>query len=317
MTIDKTKPSVLVLGPENFGMLEAISAFTNPIAFWEYDTLQSCRVAAGEDFRGLVSTGEKQVTEQFMSELPALEVITCFGVGYDGIDVPAATRRHIPVTNTPDVLTEDVADLAIGMIIAARRNMMTADRYIRDGRWETQGPMPLASRVNGKKVGIAGLGRIGGAIAKRLEAFNCVVSYSNKNQRPDQTYRFYSSLVQLAAENDILVITMPGGPATDKAINREVIQAIGAQGTLVNISRGTVVDEEALITALQNGELGSAALDVFRHEPFVPQALKEMPNVILQPHTASATWDTRIAMRDLVVENLHRFFQGKSLKTPV
>lgn len=317
MTMQNKKPSVLVLGPENFGMLDAISEFTNPVAYWEHDDLEACRLAAGEDFKGLVSTGEKQVTEEFMAKLPALEIISCFGVGYDGIDVSAAASRNIPVTNTPDVLTEDVADLAIGMLVAARRNMMEADRYIREGRWETQGAMPLANRVHGKKVGIAGLGRIGSAVARRLEAFNCDISYSNKGPVPDKPYRYCSSLVQLAEENETLVITMPGGASTDKAVSRDVIKAIGANGCLVNISRGTVVDEEALIEALKAGELGSAALDVFRNEPNVPQELKDMPNVVLQPHTASATWDTRMAMRNLVVENLHRYFQGKALKTQV
>ncbi|WP_366657793.1 2-hydroxyacid dehydrogenase [Fodinicurvata sp. EGI_FJ10296] len=311
------KPNVLVLGPKMPGIIDLVSEFANPVAHWDHGDLDACQAAAGGPFRGVLATGESRVTRAFQAELPELEIIGCFGVGYDGIDVEAALERGIAVTNTPGVLTEDVADLAVGLMITVRRNMVQADRYIRDGRWEREGPMPLAGRVQGKKVGLVGLGRIGLAIARRLEAFNCTIAYHKRTRLTDSAYPYVENLVELASASDILVVSTPGGRTTEGMIDRSVLRALGPEGTLVNIARGSVVDEQALIETLKSGELGSAALDVFRDEPRVPDALKRLPNVVLTPHIGSATSETRHAMRDLVLENLRNHFDGKPLVTPV
>ncbi len=310
------KPNVLVLGPLVPDLLEPLSAFSNPVAYWKHKDLGECRRVAREDFRGLVSTGESQVPREFLNELPSLEIIANFGVGYDGIDLAAAAERGIRITNTPDVLTEDVADYIVALTLAARRRLLEADRHARSGRWESEGPMGFTSRLNGKRVGIAGLGRIGRATARRLEAFGCDIGYFDV-AKLNAPYRFHDSLVELARESDILILCMPGGGGTNGAVNREVLSALGREGSLVNASRGSVVDEKALIEALRAGDIATAALDVFASEPSVPEALKKMSNVVLSPHNASATRETRNAMRDLVIENLRNHFEGRPLKTPV
>tara|TARA_R110000796_G_scaffold252301_1_gene385994 strand:- start:2045 stop:2998 length:954 start_codon:yes stop_codon:yes gene_type:complete len=310
-------PNVLVFGPKSPDILEAISEFANPIAYWLHGSLEACLEACEGNFRAVVNTGEQQVSAELMSRLPALEVISCFGVGYDGVDVGEASRRDIAVTNTPDVLTEDVADLAVGLTLAVRRNIVAAHRYVCDGSWERQGPMALSAQVNGKRVGLVGLGRIGKAIARRLQAFQCILQYYASTEKPELPYRFYSDLVRLAEESDILIVTLPGGANTDKIINREVMLALGNTGCLINVSRGSVIDEDSLIELLETGALGAAGLDVFRNEPHVPEPLKHMQNVVLQPHAGSGTWETRFSMRDLVVENLRCHFKGLPLITPV
>lgn len=308
--------NVLVLGPLVPDMIEPISAFANPVPYWKYGSVAECRAACGGDFRALASTGESVVARDFLAELPSLEVIVNYGVGYDGIDMDAVSERGVKVSNTPDVLTEDVADLAIVFAIALRRRIIQADRYVRDGKWESDGVMPYTDRFHGKRVGIAGLGRIGRAVGRRLEGFGARIGYFDV-MKFDVPYQYHASLVALARESDILIVTMPGGSKTRGAIGAEVLSALGAEGSLVNVSRGSVVDEPALVEALQQGQIAAAALDVFASEPRVPEALKSMPNVILSPHTASGTWETRNAMRDLVVENLRNWLQGRPLVTAV
>lgn len=310
------RPSVLVLGPREPDLLQPIGAFADPVPYWEHGSVTASRAAALGEFRALVSTGDSVVQQEFLEQLPALEVIANYGVGYDGIDLAAANERRIMVSNTPDVLTEEVADLALALALALRRRLVQADRYVREGRWEAEGPMPLTDRFHRKRIGLAGLGRIGRAVARRLEGFDAEIAYFDV-VRHDVPYRLCTSLAELARESDMLIVTMPGGPATRGAISAEVLAALGPEGSLVNVSRGSVVDEPALIAALKEGRIGGAALDVFANEPHVPQALKEMDNVVLSPHHASGTWETREAMRDLVVQNLKNWHEGRPLVTPV
>jgi len=252
-----------------------------------------------------------------MDALPNTRVIANFGVGYDGVDVAAATARGIGVSNTPDVLSDEVADLALGLLLATLRRIPAADRYVRDGRWEREGPMPFTQRVGGRKVGILGLGRIGLQIARRCEAFRMDVSYHSRSPK-GVPYRYWASLVEMARDVDVLVAIVPGGEATRHLVDRHVLDALGPEGTLINVARGSVVDEAALIEALESGRLGAAGLDVFEHEPRVPETLKAMTsNVVLQPHQASATHETRLAMGRLVLQNLLAGVAGKPLLTPV
>jgi len=266
--------------------------------------------------RAIAGGGESQVTRALMSQLPALEMISVFGVGYDRYDVAAARERSIPVTNTPDVLTDDVADMGIALMLALSRSIPQADQYVRDGKW-IGGPMPLARKVSGARLGIVGLGRIGSAIARRAAGFDMSIAYTSRNKVVDSPYTYYPTPAALAAEVDFLMVITPGGAGTKGLINAEVLTALGAKGYLINVARGSVVDESALITALQNNVIAGAALDVFENEPHVPAALCAMSNVVLAPHVASATWQTRRAMADLAFGNLQAHFAGKPLLTPV
>jgi len=266
--------------------------------------------------RAIAGGGESQVTRALMGQLPALEMISVFGVGYDRYDVAAARERSIPVTNTPDVLTDDVADMGIALMLALSRSIPQADQYVRDGKW-MGGPMPLARKVSGARLGIVGLGRIGSAIARRAAGFDMSIAYTSRNKVVESPYTYYPTPAALAAEVDFLMVITPGGAGTKGLINAEVLTALGAKGYLINVARGSVVDESALITALQNNVIAGAALDVFENEPHVPAALCAMSNVVLAPHVASATWQTRRAMADLAFGNLQAHFAGKPLLTPV
>jgi lactate dehydrogenase-like 2-hydroxyacid dehydrogenase len=248
--------------------------------------------------------------------LPKVEIVANFGVGYDGVDAAFAGKHGIMVTNTPDVLTEEVADLTLALLLATVRRVPQGDRYVREGQW-LKGPMALTDSVQGKTLGIIGIGRIGRAIAKRAAAFNLRIVYQGPNQKTDISWPYFADPVALAREADIVIAACPGGEATRGLVSRAVIDAIGPQGTFVNIARGSVVDEPALIEALKEGRLGAAGLDVFDDEPRVPEALLTMDNVVLQPHVASATHPTRKAMGQLVIDNLAAHFAGKPLVTPV
>ena len=266
--------------------------------------------------RAIAGGGESQVTRALMDQLPALEMISVFGVGYDRYDVAAARERGIPITNTPDVLTDDVADMGISLMLAIARTIPQADKYVRDGKWPS-GPLPLARKVTGARLGIVGLGRIGSAIARRAASFDMSIAYTSRNKVVDSPYAYYPTPAALAAEVDFLMVITPGGAGTKGLINAEVLNALGSKGYLINVARGSVVDESALIAALQNNVIAGAALDVFENEPHVPAALCAMSNVVLAPHVASATWQTRRAMADLAFGNLQAHFAGKPLLTPV
>lgn len=256
------------------------------------------------------------VDAALMDKLPQLKMISNFGVGYDTIDTDAARQRDIRVTNTPNVLNDAMAEITIGLMVALARRIPQADRFIRDGKWPN-GAYPLQSELNGKTVGIVGLGRIGLEIAARCQAMKMRVVYHSRSKKPNSPYVYYSELADMARDVDWLVVITPGGAATRHLVNAEILEALGADGYLVNMARGSVVDEQALVTALTRGVIAGAALDVFEDEPNVPEALWTLDNVVLSPHQGSATNQTRDAMGALVVANLDAFFAGEPLLTPV
>ena len=281
-----------------------------------HDTDPSAFAKIAPRIRAIAASGESKVSAELMAQLPALEIISVFGVGYDGVDTQAAKARGVMVTHTPNVLNDDVADLAMGLMLAAARQLPAADRYVKDGKWPN-GPMPLARKVSGARLGIVGMGRIGQAIAARAQAFGMRIAYTARSAKADIAHRYVATPTALAAESDYLVVITPGGAGTRKLINAEVLAALGTKGILVNVARGSVVDEAALIEALQNGVIGGAGLDVFENEPNVPEALRQMPHVVLAPHIGSATTNTRQAMGDLAFNNMHHHFSGKAVLTPV
>ncbi len=271
----------------------------------------------GGEITAVVTSGRTGVDADLMSALPGLGAVVNFGVGYDTTDVDAATERGVAVSNTPDVLTDCVADTAVGLVIDVMRQFSAADRYVREGRWPLDGMYPLTRQVSNTRVGIIGLGRIGGAIAKRLSAFGCTISYHNRHRVEDSPYDYVSTPAELARRVDVLIVAAAGGAGTRKLVNREVIDALGADGYLVNIARGSVVDEEALVEALEAGRLAGAGLDVFADEPNVPEALLTMDNVVVLPHVGSGTVQTRAAMEALTLRNLDSFLESGQLVTPV
>jgi hydroxypyruvate reductase len=256
------------------------------------------------------------VTNDQIDALPKLRAIVHFGVGYETTDVAYAHSKGIVVSNTPDVLTDCVADLAVGGLIDVLRRMSAAERFVRRGDW-SRGQYPLATKVSGKRVGILGLGRIGQAIARRLTGFDMAISYHSRHQVPGVPYTYVDSPVALASSVDVLVVATSGGAATSGLVSAEVLAALGSAGYLVNISRGSVVDEPALVSALVDGRLAGAALDVFADEPTVPAELLDLDSVVLLPHIASATHETRQAMGELAVANLRQFLTDGTLLTPV
>jgi lactate dehydrogenase-like 2-hydroxyacid dehydrogenase len=243
-------------------------------------------------------------------------MVACYGVGYDGIDTDTCAARGIPVSHTPHVLNEEVATTAIMLMLALYRNLMIDDAYVRAGRWASEGSAPLSRSADNRKVGILGLGRIGQAIADKLAVFNAEVVYHSRSPK-DVPLEYYADLTAMARDVDVLICITPGGPATHHIVNRNVLDALGPDGTLINVSRGSVVDETALIAALQDGRLGWAGLDVFDAEPHVPAALIKMDNVVLLPHVGSATHETRAAMGKLVVDNLIAHLDTGWLLTPI
>ncbi len=266
--------------------------------------------------RAIAASGESRVSRELIAQLPALEMISVMGVGYDGINVAAAVARQIPVTHTPDVLNDDVADLAIALLLALARRIPQADRYVREGQWPN-GPMPLARKASGSRMGVVGMGRIGQAIAHRALAFDMKIAYTARSAKAGLPYAFLPTPAALAAQSDFLVVITPGGAGTRHLIDARVFEALGPQGCLINVARGSVVDQEALIDALARGVIAGAALDVFADEPQVPPSLRAMDNVVLTPHIGSATGQTRRAMADLAFANLQARFAGTALPTPV
>jgi lactate dehydrogenase-like 2-hydroxyacid dehydrogenase len=257
-----------------------------------------------------------QVDAGLMDRLPELEIIANFGVGYDTIDTKAARERNIRVTNTPNVLNDAMAEITIGLMIALARRLPQADQYVRQGKWPG-GTFPLQSELNGKTVGILGLGRIGKEIATRCQAMRMRVVYHGRHRQELEPFVYYSSLADMARDSDWLVLVAPGGKSTEKIVSREVLEALGPEGRIVNMGRGTLVDEAAMVEMLVSGKLGGAALDVFENEPRVPEALFALDNVVLSPHQGSATHQTRQQMGALVVKNLEAHFAGEPLLSAV
>ncbi|MBE0627849.1 MAG: 2-hydroxyacid dehydrogenase [Burkholderiales bacterium] len=270
----------------------------------------------GGRVRALQTSAANGADAQLMDALPKIELISHFGVGVDSVDLAAARQRGLTVTNTPDVLNECVADLAMGLTLATLRRISLGDRFVRAGSW-LKGALPLAQKVGGKTMGILGYGRIGKAIAKRAEAFGMHIVYHGRKPQPGAAPKYYARLADMARDCDVLMVICPGGAATHHMVDAQVLEALGPQGTLINVARGSVVDEPALVRALAEGKLGAAGLDVFEDEPRVPEALYAMDQVVLQPHVGSATHETRKAMGDLTVDNLRAHFAGKPVLTPV
>lgn len=273
------------------------------------------RALAGT-FTVLITNGEASVTRELIASLPALELIAVFGVGYDGVDVQAAAEHQVRVSHTPGVLTDDVADLALGLMLATSRQIVAAHKFIEAGEWAVGG-FPWTQKVSGSRVGIVGMGRIGQAIARRCEGFAMQIAYHDRKRLPALNYAWREDLLTLAAESDFLVICTPGTAANQGLINQPVLAALGEKGILINISRGSVIDEPALVAALESGIIAGAGLDVFSHEPAVPAGLLQRSNVVVTPHMASATWSTRAAMAQLVLDNVACWAEKKALVTPV
>ena len=310
------KPDLLAVARLPPFLLEPLhAAFTVHGPFGAEDAAALDAVAPR--IRAVCGSGESKVPAALVDRLPALEIVSIMGVGYDGVDVAACKARGVMVAHTPDVLNDDVADLAIALALNVARRIPQADRYLRDGRWATQGPVALATKLSGARMGIVGMGRIGQAIAQRARAFGMHVAYTARSAKPDLPYTFHDQVVALAAASDFLVVIAPGGAATRKLIDAAVLNALGPNGYLVNVARGSLVDEAALIEALQHGRIAGAALDVFENEPNVPEALRALDNVVLTPHIGSATRATRQAMADRAFANLEAHFAGRPLPSPV
>ncbi|MFC3676884.1 2-hydroxyacid dehydrogenase [Ferrovibrio xuzhouensis] len=266
--------------------------------------------------RGMVTSGGVGADRALIEALPKLEIISSFGVGYDPIDIDCAKERKVIVTNTPDVLTDDVADVAMALMLAMMRRIPQGDAFVRQGRW-LKDKLPLTDKLGGKVMGVVGLGRIGQAIARRAEPFGVEIRYFGPRKKADIAWQYYGDLVAMARDVDILMIACPGGKETEQLVNAAVIDALGSKGYIVNIARGSVVEEPAMVDALVNGRLAGAGLDVFANEPQVPEALLKLDNVALAPHVGSATHATRAAMGQLVLDNLAAHFAGKPVLTRV
>jgi lactate dehydrogenase-like 2-hydroxyacid dehydrogenase len=280
------------------------------------DDMTSFLGGKGDTVGYVLTDGHYGVPEDWMDAMPNLALISNYGVGYDAIDVDLSVSRGILVTHTPQVLNDEVATTALMLMLASYRNFLASDAYVRAGRWPEEGQMTLSRSADNRRVGILGLGRIGLALARKLEPFHADIAYHNRTPR-DVPYRYYDDLAEMAAACEVLFVVTPGGADTRGIVNRKVLDALGPEGLLVNVSRGSVVDEPALVAALQEGRLGAAGLDVFADEPNVPEALFTMPNVVLTPHIGSATFETRSAMGNLVVDNLLQHLADGRVISPV
>ena len=270
----------------------------------------------GEQITHIVTNGHDGVPADVLAACPNVQMVASYGVGYDAIDTDTCVARNIVVTHTPDVLNAEVATTAIMLMLTVYRNFLSDEAHARSGAWERAGNAPLSRSADGRRVGILGLGRIGQAIAKKLEAFDADIHYHSRSAK-DVPYSYHADLADMAAAVEVLIVITPGGPETKHLVNRDVLDALGPEGTLINVARGSVVDEAALVSALQDGRLGYAALDVFEEEPKIPDSLKSMSNVVLLPHVGSATHETRAAMGALVVDNVLQHLDDGGALTPV
>lgn len=309
-------PPIVAYGPLNPYMTQELERrFTVHAVAVDADlSILSADVRAA---RALVSFGSVGASAAIMDALPKLEMIGLFSVGYDKVDVDHARASGIRLTNTPDVLNDDVADLAVGLLYATVRNIAANDRMVRAGEWARGVKPALSGRVTGSRIGILGLGRIGRAIAKRLEPVAGEILYHNRREAADAPYRYVADATDFARQSDAIIVATSGGPEAAKLVDAAMLDALGPDGVIVNISRGRVIDEEALVAALAERRIAGAGLDVFENEPHVPEALFAMDQVVLQPHQGSATFHSRRAMADLVLANLDAHFAGQALLTPV
>lgn len=303
------KPRLLQIGRVSDRMKARLEA--------SFDVVRNDDVDLATDADGIVAIATTSgVPGEILAALPDLKVISSYGVGYDNIPAADAAERGILVSHTPDVLNDEVADTTILLWLAVSRRVVPADAWARSGDWEAKGAFPLTRSIRGRKVGIVGLGRIGQTIATQAEAFDATILYHSRSKK-DVGYAYYADPVEMARDADVLIVITPGGAETRHLVNAEVMEALGPEGILINVARGSVVDEDALVAALQSGRLGGAGLDVFDQEPKIPDALKSMENVVLLPHVGSATVETRQAMGDLVCDNLDVWLETGRVKTPV
>lgn len=307
---------ILMIGPMPPSVMEELERAHTVHRYWEADDRAALLARVGPRIGAVATDGHLGCPPEVMATAPELGLIASYGVGYDAIDLDAVRARGIRVTNTPDVLNDAVAELAIGLMIALCRRIVDADRYVRDGRWPA-GNYGLTGELTARTLGILGLGRIGKEIAHRAQAMKMHVVYHGRSRQTDQPYPYYEDLEAMARDSDWLMIAAPGSAETAGLVGRRVLEALGPQGNLVNVARGAVVDQDALVGMLQSGGIAGAALDVFAEEPTVPQALWTLPNVVLSPHQASATDRTRAAMGALVVANIAAHFAGRPLISPV
>lgn len=313
-----TKPHILQMGAYPAWDVEALETRFTLHRYFEADDKDAFVAAHAANIRGIATRGELGASRALIEQLPNLEVISIYGVGFDAVDLVAARERGIHVTNTPDVLTKDVADLAIAMMLAQTRGVVVGEQWVRSGQWAAQGNLPLQRRAFGKRAGILGLGRIGYEVAKRLVGFDMDIAYCDVAPRDFASdWSFVDSAEALAERSDFLFVTLTGGPATRHVVSKSVIEALGPQGALINVSRASNIDENALLDALETGTLGWAALDVFEGEPRLNPRFMALDNVLLQPHQASGTVETRKAMGRLVFDNLAAHFDGQAVLTPV
>ena len=286
--------------------------------YFEAEDKTSFLKAHGSKIRGIATRGELGADKAMIEACPNLEIISVYGVGYDAVDLETAHARNIHVTNTPDVLTKDVADLGVAMMMVQSRGMIGAESWVKSGNWQNRGLYPLQNRVHGKRVGILGLGRIGYEVGKRVAGFDMEIAYSDVEAKPfAPDWEFVVDPVALAERSDFFFVTLAASAATRHIVGKSVIEAVGPTGMIINISRAANIDEDALLDGLENGKLGSAALDVFEGEPAINPRFLELENVLLQPHHASGTYETRQAMGKLMRDNLEAHFSGKPLLTPV
>jgi lactate dehydrogenase-like 2-hydroxyacid dehydrogenase len=315
-----SKPALLVTGPMMPLIDKGVENAFSVHRLHQAADREALLAKVAPEIRAICTGGHTGVKtdEAFMARFPGLRIIGNFGVGYDSVDVQAAARRNVVVTNTPDVLTEEVADTTLGLLLSTVRELYKAEKWLRDGRWAKEGDYRLTpASLRDRSVGIVGLGRIGKAIARRCEAFGLPVSYFGRNRQGDVGHRYYADLVAMARDVDTLIVVTPGGPGTQNLINAAVLGALGSRGILINVSRGSVVDEAALIEALQKRTIQAAGLDVFQNEPRLNPAFLALDNVTLLPHVGSGSIHTRNGMGQLVVDNLEAYAAGKPPKTPV
>ena len=310
------KPNILQMSPIMPHVEAALAAAYEVHRYWQADDRSALLAKIGARVRAVATGGHSGCSRGIIEALPKLELISSFGVGYDGVDVAACREHGVRLTNTPDVLNDAVAEMTLGLMLALCRRIPQADAHVRAGRWLERG-YPLTGELTGARVGILGLGRIGKEIARRCQAFRLRVAYHGRSEQPYEPYEYYADLVAMARDVDWLVVIAPGTAQTRGIVSRPVLEALGPQGCLVNVARGSLVDEPAMVEMLQSGALGGAALDVFEDEPRVPEALLGLDNVVLSPHQGSATKKTRTAMGDLVVANLAAHFADRPLLTPV
>ena len=310
------KHDIIVTSQGHKGTLERLTQEFSAVKLFAATDRAAALKEAASKVRGLAHSGHANVDAALMDALPKLEIIANFGVGVDQIDLEHAKKRGIIVTNTAGALNECVADCAMALVLNTLRKLPQAGAYMRAGDWQAKGTYQLTTSIGGKTLGILGLGRIGEEIAKRALAFGMKIRYHNRNKK-DVPYAYDPDAVTLAKNSDVLLVITPGGPETDKLVNAAVLDALGPQGYLINVARGSVVDEPLLLRYLQEKKIAGAGLDVFEHEPKVPPEFFALDNAVLTPHVASATNETRTAMGNLQIENLHLHFAGKPVKTPV